>query len=247
MAREWTPKTELGKKVLSGEIKSIDEIFERGLKIKEPQIVEYLLPALRYEIIHIGGSPGKGGGIRRTPTRRTARMHRSGRRYKISAMVAVGCEGYIGIGKSESIEHSLAIEKATQASKLNVIPVKRSCGSWECACGSAHSIPNIVEGRSGSSRLVLIPAPKGIGLCVGEEGKKIFRLAGIKDVWSKSFGGTRTRVNYILAIFDAFKNLNKMRDSFDKKETKEEPEGTAEKTEEMVKTAEEAADETLEG
>jgi hypothetical protein len=73
MQKEWTPKTELGKKVLSGEVKNIDEIFEKGIKIKETQIVERLLPGLASEIIYIGGSPGKGGGIRRTPTRRTGR------------------------------------------------------------------------------------------------------------------------------------------------------------------------------
>lgn len=220
MVKEWTPKTELGKKVFSGEIKDIDEIFQKGIKIKEPQIVEWLLPGLRSEIIHIGGSPGKGGGIRRTPTRRTARMHRSGRRYKISAMVAVGCDGYIGIGKSESNEHTIAIEKAMQFAKLNVVPVKRGCGSWECVCGENHTIPMIVEGKSGSTRIMLIPAPKGIGLCVGNEMKKLFQLAGIKDIWSKLFGESRTRVNYTLAVLDAFKNLNKMRDR--EEEVKEE-------------------------
>jgi len=239
--RQWIPKTELGKKVFSGEIKSIDEIFKKGVKIKEPQIVEWLLPNMKSEIIHIGGSPGKGGGIRRTPTRRTARMHRSGRRYKISAMVAVGCQGYIGVGKSESNEHSIAIEKATQFAKLNVIPVKRGCGSWECLCGEEHTIPMLVRGKSGSITIMLMPAPKGIGLCVGNEAKKIFNLVGIKDVWSKLFGESRTRVNYIFAVFDAFKKLNKMRDSIDA--VAEESSIDADAT---LSAAVEAADEPLE-
>ncbi len=209
--REWKPKTALGKKVVSGEITGMDQIFKNGMKIKEPEIVDKLLPNLTSVVMHIGGSPGKGGGIRRTPTRRTARMHRSGRRYKISSMVIVGCEGYIGVGKSESVEHSIAIGKATQAAKLNIMPIKTGCGSWECKCGGRHSIPMTTEGRSGSVRVRLIPAPKGIGLCIGDEAKKILRIAGIADIWSKTFGESKTRVNYIKAVFAAMKNLNKMR------------------------------------
>ncbi|MBI5061805.1 MAG: 30S ribosomal protein S5 [Candidatus Aenigmarchaeota archaeon] len=209
--KEWKPRTALGKKVMSGEISSIDQIFAAGIKIKEPDIVDKLLPNLTSVVMHIGGSPGKGGGIRRTPTRRTARMHRSGRRYKISAMVIVGCNGYVGVGKSQSNEHSVAIDKATQAAKLNIIPVRKGCGSWECVCGGAHSISMIAEGSSGSVTVRLIPAPKGIGLCIGDEAKKILRIAGISDIWSKCFGKSRTRVNYILAVIAAMKNLNKQR------------------------------------
>src|SRR3989338_9382529 len=110
--QEWIPRTELGKRVFSGEISSMQEIFNNGWKIKEAQIVDRLLPDIRSEIIFMGGSPGKGGGIKRTPTRRTVRIHRSGRRYKISACVVVGRPGYIGIGKATAKEHDVAINKA---------------------------------------------------------------------------------------------------------------------------------------
>ncbi len=208
----WVPKTKLGKMVLRGEIKDIDEIFARGLKIREPEIVDYLLPNLKHELVLIGGTPGKGGGIRRTPTRRTARMHRSGRRYKISAFAIVGDEnGHVGVGKGEGTTHAIAIEKAIKRAKLNLIPVARGCGSWECRCGEPHSIPARTSGKCGSVRVTLIPAPRGLGLCCGDELKKLLRLAGIKDIWSKSKGNTRTRMNFVLAAFDALKKLNAMR------------------------------------
>src|SRR3989344_5083354 len=208
---EWIPKTELGKLVAEGKI-SMDEIFATGKKIKEPQIVDRLLPGLQSDLIFIGGSPGKGGGIRRTPTRRTARMHRSGRRYRVSAMVIVGNgNGYVGIGKSVSTENRVAIEKATENAKLNIMPVRRSCGSWECSCGEAHTVPIEIEGKCGSVRVRLLPAPKGVGLCVNNEAKKVMRLAGIRDVWTKRFGESRSRSNYALALFDAFKKMNRIR------------------------------------
>lgn len=208
----WVPRTELGKQVLNGTITSLDEIFASGKRIKEPEIVDKLLPNLQNDIVFIGGSPGKGGGIKRTSTRRTSRMHRSGRRYKVSALIIIGNgDGYFGVGKSEAVEHRIAIEKATEAAKLNIIPVKRGCGSWECACGGKHSIPVEIQGKAGSVKITLKPAPKGIGLAVYDEGKKIMRLAGISDVWSKTSGDTRTRLNYVLAVFRAFKNINKMK------------------------------------
>ena len=208
---EWKPRTELGKAVNQGTI-TLDEIFASGRKIKEAAIVDRLIPNLATEIIFTGGSPGKGGGIKRTPTRRTARMHRSGRRYRVHAMVAVGDgDGYLGIGMGEAVENRDAIEKATEAAKLMIMPVKRGCGSWECACGEEHTVPYEVEGKSGSVRVRLIPAPKGIGLCINDEAKKILRLAGVRDVWSKCFGESKTRNNYALAIYDAFKRVNKMK------------------------------------
>jgi small subunit ribosomal protein S5 len=221
-SENWKPKTSLGIAVFEGRITSLDEIFAEGKKIKEAPIVDRLVPGLRNEIIFIGGSPGKGGGIKRTPTRRTARMHRSGRRYKVSALVVVGNgNGYIGAGRSVSIEHKVAIDKATEVAKLNIIPVKRGCGSWECGCGQEHSIPAKVTGKSGSVSVELIPAPKGIGLCIPDEGKKMMRLAGIKDIWARSYGNTGARVNYALALYDAFKELNKMKLKHDVGEKKE--------------------------
>jgi small subunit ribosomal protein S5 len=56
-----------------------------------------------------------------------------------------------------------------------------------------------------------MPAPKGIGLAVDDESKKILRLAGIKDVWGKTLGDTGTRINLIRAVFFALKNLHKYR------------------------------------
>lgn len=212
MAENWIPRTNLGRQVLDGKVASLDEIFNEGRKIKEAEIVDKLLPGLQSDIVLIGGTPGKGGGIKRTTTRRTVRMHRSGRRYKISALVIIGdSNGYIGIGKSEAVEHRVAVEKATHNAKLNIMPVKRGCGSWECACGGNHSIPVEVQGKSGSVRVTLKPAPKGIGLAVHTEGKKLMRLAGIKDIWSKTAGDTRTRMNYVLALFDAFRKINRMK------------------------------------
>jgi small subunit ribosomal protein S5 len=209
-ASSWIPKTELGREVVQGRYKDIREVLAKGKIIMEPQIVDYLVPDLAEELILIGGTPGKGGGIRRTPTRMTARMHKSGRRFKLTAVVVVGNgDGVVGIGKATSNEHRTAIEKALQHAKLNVISVRRGCGSWECNCGGTHSIPFKTTGKTGSVEIELNPTPMGVGVVADKESKKILKLAGIKDVRASMSGQSSTRINLALAMFEALKNLSK--------------------------------------
>ncbi len=206
---DWKPRTALGKKVLSGDVTDIDQILDSGKKIMESEIVDKLIPDLKSEMILIGGRRGKGGGIKRIPIQITATMHRSGRRFKYNAFAVVGNEnGLIGIGKGASKETRASTQKAVDKAKLNIIRIKRGCGSWECGCGGDHSIPYKTEGKSGSVRVVLMPAPKGLGLVADDESKKILRLAGIKDVWMKTYGNTSMRINLINALFKALKGLH---------------------------------------
>ncbi len=210
----WSPKTNLGKKVVAGKITDIDEVFAQGIKITEPEIIDILLPTLSNEIILIGGTGGKGGGSKRILSRRTVRMHKSGRRFRTSAMMAVGnSNGYVGVGMGSGPtgKHRDVMNKATNKAKMNIIPVRRGCGSWECKCGGSHSIPFAVSGKCGSVHVDLMPAPKGIGLCVADDVKKLMRLAGIKDIWVKSRGQTSTRYNTIGAFIDALNKLNRFR------------------------------------
>ncbi len=209
---EWKPKTSLGLKVKNGEIKSLSYILNGVYVIKEPQIVDFLLPGLEEEIILVGGTPGKGGGKKRIITKKTARMHRSGRRFTTRAMVIIGNRnGFVGIGEGAAQDTREAISKAVNHAKLNIIQIRRGCGSWECGCKTAHSIPFKVEGVCGASAVVLMPAPKGIGLCVNDEVKKVMKLAGIEDVWMKTYGSTNSRENLIKATFDALRKLNKIK------------------------------------
>jgi len=208
--KEWLPKTTLGSDVLKGKFSGIDEVLEKGLVILEPEIVDNMVPSLKEEVIYVGGSPGKGGGIRRTATKKTARMHKSGRRFKFSSVIAVGNEnGIIGMGKATSKEHRIALEKAGHQARLSVVRVKRGCGSWECGCGGTHSVPFKASGKIGSITIELLPAPKGTGVVADETTKKILKLAGLKDVWVVSEGQTATRSNLAFAVFEALKNLSR--------------------------------------
>ena len=53
-----------------------------------------------------------------------------------------------------------------------------------------------------------MPAPEGTGLCVEKECAKILAFAGIEDVWSKTQGQTKTKVNLIKACVKALEKLS---------------------------------------
>ncbi|MBW3013137.1 30S ribosomal protein S5 [Candidatus Woesearchaeota archaeon] len=204
----WKPKTVLGKKVKAGEVTDIKQILDRGEPIVEPEIVEVLLPNLQSDLLLIGQSKGKFGGGRRRAFRQTQKKTKEGNVISFATLAVVGNnDGYVGLGLGKSKETIPAREKAFRQSKLNMIKIARGCGSWQCACKTPHSIPFAVHGKCGSTEITLLPAPKGTGLCVEKECQKVLRLAGVKDVWSRTKGQTRIKLNLIHALFEALKQL----------------------------------------
>ncbi|MHA1670149.1 MAG: 30S ribosomal protein S5 [Promethearchaeota archaeon] len=193
MEEAWIPKTQLGELVQSGLI-TIDKIFENNLVVKEKQIIDILLPQLKEDVVTI---------------KMVQQMTASGQRSKFKAVVLIGSDGFIGVGSTKSREVGPAIRKAIDKAKLSVIPILRGCGSKECGCGHAHSIPFKTKGKCGSVRIELIPAPAGVGLACADKVKQLLRLAGIEDIWSKTFGDTRTSENLVKATFDALKQAHK--------------------------------------
>ena len=193
MEEPWLPKTQLGELVQSGLI-TIDKIFENNLVVKEKQIIDILLPQLKEDVVTI---------------KMVQQMTASGQRSKFKAVVLIGSDGYIGVGSTKSREVGPAIRKAIDKAKLSVIPILRGCGSKECGCGHTHSIPFKTKGKCGSVRIQLIPAPAGVGLVCADKVKQLLRLAGIEDIWSKTFGDTRTSENLVKATFDALKQAHK--------------------------------------
>jgi small subunit ribosomal protein S5 len=188
---EWVPKTRLGKMIQEGRITSIDEVFLSGLKISEYQIVDALIPDLQEEVIDVN---------------LVQKQTDAGEKSRFKAIVAVGNrDGYIGLGSGKARQVRTAIQKAAATARLNIIPVKRGCGSWECGCGKPHSVPFQVEGKCGGVRVVIVPGPRGLGLVASEVAKVILGLAGVKDLWIRSYGSTRTVPSYACAVFDGLR------------------------------------------
>lgn len=194
---EWVPQTRLGKLVKEGQVTTIGEALASGLPIREYQIIDALLPEIRDEVLDIN---------------MVQRMTDSGRRVKFRATVIVGNgDGFIGIGEGKDVQVGVAIRKAIDTAKMNIISIKRGCGSWECGCGLGHTVPFEVKGKAGSVEVELKPAPRGLGLASGGTAKKVLEIAGIKDVWTKVSGETRTTINFAKATYDALLKTTTMK------------------------------------
>jgi small subunit ribosomal protein S5 len=120
-------------------------------------------------------------------------------------------DGFVGLGQAKGKEVGLSIKRAIENAKMNMIQIRRGCGSWECGCRTPHTIPFLVTGKSGSVEVTFKPAPRGIGLATGEVAKKILSLAGVNDCWAFTEGKTKTVVNYAKGVYDALKKNAEMR------------------------------------
>ncbi len=200
---DWIPKTELGKKVIAEEITTFEQAMKSGMPLLEPQIVNKLFPQLEEKLVDFS---------------KTTRVTRQGRSFSFRASVVVGDNnGHIGIGVAKDRERFPAIRKATDAAKLRMKSVKRGCGSWECMCRTAHSVPFKVKGKCASVEIELLPAPKGVGLVVGHNVRDVVRMAGVTDVWSRTSGSTGTKLNFVRATINALHNTQNIKLSDDLK------------------------------
>ena len=188
----WIPKTSIGKRVIAGEINSMEEILSKGLRIQEAGIVKKLLPDLKTEVIDVGI---------------IQKMTPNGQSTRFKALVAAGNEnGWLGIGMGKSKQMRIAIEKANNAAYLNVSPVKLGCGSWECRCDQKHSVPFKVKGKGGSVTIEILPAPRGLGLVAGGKIKNLLKMAGLKDAWTTAKGSTATMNSTSKAVLQCLRH-----------------------------------------
>jgi small subunit ribosomal protein S5 len=190
----WVPKTNLGRLVYNGEITSMHQIMEQSAPIKEVGLVDKLLPGMQEEVLDVG---------------RVQRVTDSGRRMRFRVVAAVGNgDGYVGVGEAKGKEAGPTIRKSIERAKMNIREIKRGCGSWECGCGTPHTVPFRIEGKTGSVNVVLMPAPRGVGIVSGRVAKTVLTLAGITDVWVTTYGHTRAGINFAHAVVNALENTN---------------------------------------
>ena len=193
--RNWQPRTRLGRMVMNGEILTYEQAIATGYPIREVEIVDALLPEMEDDVLSVN---------------MIQRMTDSGRRVRFNVLCAVGNkDGYVGLSVCKGKEVASTIQKAITQAKLNLVPALRGNGSWESAEGPGNSIPFKSTGRSGSTRVTLLPAPSGKGLVIGDYGRRVLTLAGVEDVWSRSSGQTRSTINFARATYNALEELSK--------------------------------------
>ncbi len=128
---------------------------------------------------------------------RVTKVVKGGKNLSFSALVVVGDQqGHAGFGMGKAREVPMAIRKAIEQAKKNLIRVNLKSGS----------VPHQVVGRYGSGTVLLKPASEGTGIIAGGPVRAVMEVAGIHNVLTKSIG-TSNPHNVIKATFDALLRL----------------------------------------
>lgn len=129
---------------------------------------------------------------------RVAKVVKGGRIFGFTALTVVGDgNGRVGFGRGKAREVPLAIQKAMQAARQNMIEVELK--------GSTIQYP--ITMRHGASTIYMQPASDGTGVIAGSTMRALLEVVGVHDVLAKSYGSTNP-VNVIRATFNALKAMS---------------------------------------
>ncbi|MCB1649890.1 MAG: 30S ribosomal protein S5 [Pseudomonadales bacterium] len=128
---------------------------------------------------------------------RVAKVVKGGRIFSFTALTAVGDgNGRVGFGRGKAREVPLAIQKAMEAARRNMISVSLN----------GHTLEYPVKARHGASKIYMQPASEGTGVIAGGAMRAIMELAGVQNVLAKCYGSTN-QVNVVHATFKGLKNM----------------------------------------
>lgn len=128
---------------------------------------------------------------------RVTKVTKGGKRFSFSVLVVSGNkDGKVGIALGKSREVSMAIAKATNKARKDMITVALR----------GATIPYDVQGSHGASKVIIRPASKGTGVIAGGAMRAVMDALGVKDVLAKSLG-SGTRKNVVKATFNALAKL----------------------------------------
>ena len=129
--------------------------------------------------------------------KRVSKTVKGGRIIRFSAIMVVGDgAGHIGYGLGKAAEVPEAIRKAIEDAKKNMITVSLN----------GDTIPHEITGVYGAGKVLMKPASEGTGIIAGGTVRKVFEIAGIKNIRAKCMRSNNP-VNVVKATFEGLKQL----------------------------------------
>ena len=129
---------------------------------------------------------------------RVAKVVKGGRQFGFTALTVVGDgQGRVGFGYGKAREVPIAIQKAMQAARKDMITVNLANETLQYA----------KKGRHGATRVYMQPASEGTGVIAGGAMRAVFECAGVRNVLAKSYG-SRNPINVVRATIDALKGIH---------------------------------------
>lgn len=129
--------------------------------------------------------------------RRTAKVVKGGRVFGFSALVVAGNgEGKVGYGLGKAKEVPVAIQKATENARRNMVQVHLK----------GNTLYHMIKARHAASKVLMLPASEGTGVIAGSAMRAVFEVMGIENILSKCIGSS----NPINVVRATIKGLQEM-------------------------------------
>ncbi|MBB3185416.1 small subunit ribosomal protein S5 [Halomonas fontilapidosi] len=133
---------------------------------------------------------------------RVAKVVKGGRIFGFTALTVVGDgNGRVGFGRGKAREVPVAIQKAMDQARRNMVKVNLTGGTLQYP----------VKARHGASKVYMQPASEGTGIIAGGAMRSVLELAGVHDVLAKCYGSTNP-VNVVRATVNGLASLQSPED-----------------------------------
>ena len=128
---------------------------------------------------------------------RNAKVVKGGRIFGFSALTVVGDgNGRIGVGRGKAREVPVAIQKAMESARRNLIRIELN--------GTTLFHP--IKAQHGASKIIMLPASEGTGIIAGNAMRAVFEVLGVQNVLAKCIGST----NPVNVVYATIKGLRSM-------------------------------------
>jgi small subunit ribosomal protein S5 len=128
---------------------------------------------------------------------RVAKVVKGGRIFGFTALTVVGDgNGKVGFGRGKAREVPIAIQKALEAARRNMIQVDLE----------GSTLQHAIKARHGASKVYMQPASDGTGIIAGGAMRAVFEVAGVQNVLAKCYGSTNP-VNVVRATFEGLRGM----------------------------------------
>jgi small subunit ribosomal protein S5 len=128
---------------------------------------------------------------------RVAKVVKGGRQFGFTALTVVGDgNGKVGFGYGKAREVPLAIQKAMEKARANLITVSIKDGTLQYALNARH----------GAAKVYMAPASEGTGVIAGGAMRAVFEAVGVHNVLAKC-NGSRNPINLVRATINGLQQM----------------------------------------
>lgn len=128
---------------------------------------------------------------------RTAKVVKGGKIFGFSATVVVGNgKGKFGFGRGKAREVPIAIQKAMESARRNMVQIELN----------GTTIHHVVVSRHGASKVMMRPASEGTGIIAGSAMRAVFEVMGVTNILAKCVGSANP-VNVVRATIKGLQSM----------------------------------------